>query len=229
MLATYSDAESTALYHYCRSILSQNPFSGGFENLTRLFEMNLTSYEALQQEVQNAHDFNKKNDHTKFKFFLTSFVRLHGYFFSWSIRMHLEHLKGNTELISSQATQTSESTTLLSKLHDTLNSKILRHDREINNEKLQDMTSTILEDFDYLISSGKLTDLHLLRLIAICIFSVHFAELPDAQLLSADSNFSSFLKNSSFSQQSAAVSLPRPQRTIIQSMTLVLLFGIVNR
>eukprot|EP01032_Pedospumella_encystans_P027471 gene27471-31049_t len=50
VLATYSDAECVAVYHYCRSILSLNPFSGGFENLSLLFAKNAINMRTLMAQ-----------------------------------------------------------------------------------------------------------------------------------------------------------------------------------
>lgn len=99
VLATYSDAECVAVYHYCRSILSLNPFSGGFENLSLLFAKNAVSMRTLMAQ----HDKPKYNPLARglgstgkskkasvppLKHFLTQFVHLHGQLFTFTTHMH---------------------------------------------------------------------------------------------------------------------------------------------
>ena len=45
VLSTYTDDEFLAVYHYCRSILIQEPFTPGFENLNVLYTKNSKIYE----------------------------------------------------------------------------------------------------------------------------------------------------------------------------------------
>jgi len=95
VLATYSDAECVAVYHYCRSILSLNPFSGGFENLSLLFAKNAINMRTLM--AQDKPKYNplarglgkgKKATVPPLKHFLTQFVHLHGQLFSFTSHMH---------------------------------------------------------------------------------------------------------------------------------------------
>lgn len=98
VLATYSDAECVAVYHYCRSILSLNPFSGGFENLSLLFAKNAIHMRTLM--AQDKPKYNplargvgstgkgKKTTVPPLKHFLTQFVHLHGQLFAFTTHMH---------------------------------------------------------------------------------------------------------------------------------------------
>ena len=263
MLATYNEAESTALYHYCRSIMADNAFTGGFENIARLFAVNKSSYEQLHQQVQrpNFSDLrSRKPDNTKFKYFLTSFVRLHGILFAWSIRMHLEYLKatggGNTTVeekavSSSQKSASHESSSLLSHLNDIMSSSVLKGvTDEIQIDQIHGMIMSLLEELDVQLHSQKLTDLHLLRLVAISIFSVHFAENPEFSCLNTtnegakDKNTGSGGDLSVFIHSCSMASSGDGQapdstgtsgsgsltyRSKIQSLALVAIFGLVNR
>lgn len=196
--------------------------------MAQLFDMNQSSYEAQQEQLRRMGEVHgRKGDTLRFKFFLTNFVRLHAYLFSWSVRMHLLYLK-NAGVVSSQ--NSTESTTLLSKLDDSLGRKLLKSSRKVDIEMLQQLTVSVLEDFDHLLQLGRLNDLHLLRLLAISIFTVHFAEMPETTLLSTDSNFSSFLQSSSVRSTQASIEpANKPDRTLIQSQALIALFGLVNR
>jgi hypothetical protein len=240
MLATYNEAESTALYHYCRGIMTQNPFIGGFENLARLFALNRNSYDSLKMQLQRenssftvsaASNQNKakKIENLKFKFFLTSFVRLHSYFFAWTIRMHLDYLKTVDEGLSQESV---ESSTLLLQMNDLLSKSVLKDKADvINFTELQEMTMAVLEEFDDLILSQKLTDLHLLRLTAVSMFSIHFAELPSVGVFS-DANFTTFLQQSSHSSHSVLENAGKSEpkyRSMIQSLCLTSLYGLIAR
>lgn len=244
MLATYNEAESTALYHYCRSVLTQNPFSGGFENLARLFALNKHSYDTLYQQIhaqsstnqsslnyprQHSHQQNRKvNEQLKFKFLLTSFVRLHGLLFAWTIRMHMEYL----QTAEGMSQESIESSTLLVLMNDSLTKTILGNKTDVDYEEIQELIFSILQEFDDVIYTSKLTDLHLLRLITISMFSVHFAEMPSAGLFN-DANFSTFLQHHTCStpsvQSPISFSHPIAHRTIIQSLSLSAIYAIVTR
>jgi hypothetical protein len=270
MLATYNEAESTALYHYCRSIMSDNAFTGGFENIARLFAVNKSSFEQLHQQVQRPNFSeqlrSRKPDNTKFKYFLTSFVRLHGIFFAWSIRMHLEYLKATgsvsvdeSHISSSQKSTSHESSTLLNQLNEIMSSSVLKGvPDDIQADQIHGMIMNVLEELDVQLHSQKLTDLHLLRLIAISIFSVHFAENPEfSSLNTANQNTSEKASGSSGSghantgdlsvfihscsmasgpevqahdSSSAVSNVSNPgYRSKVQSLALIAIFGLVNR
>lgn len=103
MLATYSDAECVAVYHYCRSILSLNPFSGGFENLALLMAKNAAAMRTLKNippigatgrglvhpgANSSGKSGGKKGGAAPLKHFLTRFVHCHGQLFAFASQMH---------------------------------------------------------------------------------------------------------------------------------------------
>jgi hypothetical protein len=54
VLATYGQSELVAVYHYCRSVLVAHPFSLGYTNLSTLFGKNERSYaQALRHGLEN--------------------------------------------------------------------------------------------------------------------------------------------------------------------------------
>jgi hypothetical protein len=250
MLATYSEAESTALYHYCRSVMTSNPFSGGFENLARLFALNKVSFDslnALVAQLKNEERVdsyrnngvvknNNSNESLKFKFLLTSFVRLHGILFAWTIRMHLEHLRSSSSSLlnedrgNSSSQDSTESSTLLFHLNESLASSVLNGDEKVNLTEIQELITSVVEEFEELIYSSKLTDLHLLRLISVSMFTIHFADLPSDSALFFSSSFSSFLQHSaschSLSGKEDSVKEPR---SLIQSLALSSVYGLVTK
>jgi hypothetical protein len=89
VLAGYSSAECVAVFHYCRSILSKNPFTGGHENLVILFNKVKRQHDAWL-ESEDAFDtldseagFGKRKSKeaskvNRVKAFLLRFTHLHG-------------------------------------------------------------------------------------------------------------------------------------------------------
>lgn len=212
MLATYNEAESTALYHYCRSIMSQQPFSGGLENMARLFCGNTIIFEQLQrQKLREILKSSRNESFFRFKFFLTSFVRLHGLLFGLSIRMHAENTLSSAP-----------DSALLIKLNSLL-SPVLAVEHDDIFKYCEDLLSGLLEDFDTVVNFVKMTDLHLLRLIGISIFFIHFAEV----------NFSKVLLDNQFKQTLVdglhLVDTEFDARSRMQSYSLMCLYGIVSR
>lgn len=218
MLATYcGQAESTALYHYCRSIMSQSPFSGGLENLIRLFNANKITFEELQLQQKNESlKVSKSDQYLKFKFFLTSFVRFHGLLFALSIRMHLDYFQNLGQITSIQ-------NTLLFRLNAQLFS-VLETGGEDPFKYCENMLATLLEEFDDIIHTVKMSDLHLLRLIGIGIFLVHFSEVNFGDILLEKTLLQS-LVGSDFVFTRNCNNL----RSKIQSYSLMCIFGIVSR
>lgn len=206
MLATYSEAESTAVFHYCRSILAKNPFSGGLANLAKLFSLNTESYRSLHRQYRG-------DANIRFKYFLTSFVRLHSLLFSWTIQMHADHAH------LPDASQTA----LVTELNGILSNSVLKGTQGMNTEEFHELLENLLRDLDLLIFTPKLTDLHLLRLVAICIFSIHFADTPERNAES------SFLSSLSSIEDSTAEAEEIAHRTKVQSLALTVLFKLVSR
>lgn len=232
MLATYNEAESTAVFHYCRSVLAKMPFSGGLQNLAKLYSINVESFRSLQRQYHGDHN-------SRFKFFLTSFVRLNGLLFGWTINMHRDYivLTGGDELSTQSSVALGNDSIAVNQLHEMLSSSVFKaSSKYVNEVEFSELLEAVMRDLDLLINTPKLTDLHLLRLVAICIFSVHFAESPERCGIEGSGNdgANSFL--SSFS----SVEDSQPQadyseaeeveyRTKVQSLALSMLFKLVSR
>lgn len=207
--------------------------------MAQIFEANLPKYQEYAGIRERLDNVAHLPEAQRLKMFYCDFVQLQGVFFAWSVRMHLEYIR-NSLLSQPTSTQSStESTTLLSKLNDTIASKLLRSDRELKAAKLQQLTAQWLEDFDWIISEDKLRGGGATRFVAVCLFAIHFADMPDASLLSnGDGSFSQFLHATYDSQvttdaaavtQTAADGARKVDRTIIQSQALSMLFGMVTR
>lgn len=206
--------------------------------MAQIFEANLPKYQEYAGIRERLDNIAHLPEAQRLKMFYCDFVQLQGLFFAWSVRMHLEYIR-NSSLSQPTSTQSStESTTLLSKLNDTIASKLLRSDRELKATKLQQLTAQWLEDFDWIISEDKLRGGGASRFVTVCLFAIHFADMPDASLLSnGDGSFSQFLHATYDSQvttdaaatPTAADGARKVDRTIIQSQALSMLFGMVTR
>eukprot|EP00981_Chlorochromonas_danica_P006442 scaffold1389_cov251-Ochromonas_danica.AAC.40 len=230
MLATYNEAESTAVFHYCRSVLAKMPFSGGLQNLAKLYSINVESFRSLQRQYRGDHN-------SRFKYFLTSFVRLNGLLFGWTINMHRDYivLTGGDEPSTQSSVALGNDSIAVNQLHDMLSSSVFKtSSKYVNEVEFSELLEEVMRDLDLLINTPKLTDLHLLRLVAICIFSVHFAESPERCGIEGNDSGNSFL--SSFS----SVEDSQPQadyseaeeveyRTKVQSLALSMLFKLISR
>jgi hypothetical protein len=245
MLATYHDAESTAVFHYCRSILAKQPFSGGLQNLAKVFAHNVDTYRSLQRQYRG-------DPSIRFKHFLTSYVRLHSLLFTWSIDMHLDYLHTHNSYIQRdeilliqeiQKTLKASNTNNKGNMQLTPTAVIAGYEKE--EEEFFNILDELLRDLDLLIYYPKLSDLHLLRLAAIGIFSVHFAENPMHASTSGNASANTNTTDSPsflFSLSSIEDSAPGTQnsnsnndhdevvnRTKIQSYALVALFKVITR
>ena len=202
VLATYGNSELVAVYHYCRSVLVIQPSSVGYDNLCILFDKNAKAFmQALRQkEYEEAQgpvvvgngfrdrkqDAGSKSGKMKVHFFFLQFIRLHGLIFEWSMS------KFQPSTFSSSKRN----------LSSTLNVGEFISD-------LQDLMNT-LED---LLQASIFSDALLVRLLVICIFSVH-ESIPSSHRKVGDEK--KITRNSG-------------PRTIGESLALVMIYGFISR
>jgi hypothetical protein len=165
VLATYEDKECIAIYHYCRSILVHQPFNGGFDNLTILFSKNKTAVDQLtaagRDNMGDKSNLGRKHqDLVKTKTFLAKFSRCHGMLFELSSKMMAAVSKSSDGNSSSSSGGSGEIASLI-------NSNFI--------DTFDVLLSDTLEAFDGQLVSAALGDPVLVRLLAICLFSVHYA------------------------------------------------------
>jgi len=224
VLATYSDAEFVAIYHYCRSIMVEHPFTGGFENLMTMFSKNAVAYAALKKQKvlfdpvlpvsvgsSRKMDKPKKMDNSKLKSFLTKFIRLHGLLFDWSTQMHRYY---------SQVDSSSSSTLSYAAFsHLKLNSSAAQPEgfgsEDINVDMYITLLHNVLEEYDQQLAQSSLSDQILVKLVAICVFSVHYGSERSNNIL---------LHNTTLENRHHIATRSTPE-----SLALITLFGIINR
>lgn len=202
VLATYSDAECAALYHYCRSILSLQPFAGGFENLALLFENNAQAFRKLAPLPAKGNISSAKSTKSRMavplKPFLTRFVYLHGLLFAHTTSVHQSYAQvhenatqesaysAHSSLPLAQNTPVSASQTSWVPV---LKSGLPAHtsnsggDIEHQCETFTALLRQVLDEYETHLTVGTLPDALLVQLLAICLFSVHYAVGREANLL----------------------------------------------
>lgn len=217
VLATYSQVEHRAVYHYCRSILVQQPFTGGLENLSLLFAKNLRSFSAigtaLPSRSHHGDGKSRKGDSARLKTFLTRFVRLHGLLFDWASRMHRDLASVPSSMESSSAPPGQQ--------RQLLGEEPLS--AEAQAEEFMSVLQTTLEDLDQQLSGSLLDDSLLLQLLVLCLFSVHFGVAQEENLLMHSMSYSD---DPDLCAGSSGASAPR---TVTESLGLIALFGVINK
>lgn len=262
VLATYSDAECVALYHYCRSILSSQPFAGGFENLALLFASNAEAYRKLPSLAPSAAQAGvgggKPRNSRKpvpLKPFLTRFVYLHGLLFSWTTIMHQSY----AQLQDSQESAFSSSAPSFGQQEPLSGSQasswvpVLKtglsapaggvgggnngdNDFDRKYEHFTALLRQVLNEYEVHLTAGNLPDALLVRLLAICLFSVHYAVGKEANLLSyialagaKDGGGGSAVQQWLEEQRRHCADPQSQARTGTECLALLMLFGIISR
>lgn len=192
VLATYEEKQCIAIYHYCRSIMVDTPFSGGFDNLSILFTKNKKAYDALleQQRVegnaarQQPLGMSRKNQELeKTKSFLTKFVRCHGTLFEVSTQMHASFEKMGAAPASSSSSSSSSSVN--TEGIEAASGAVLSGQQQ---EEFDLLVADMLDELDKQLASACFGDALLVRFLIICIFSVHYAAHPSDSILLQDSD-----------------------------------------
>ncbi len=200
--------------------MAKNPFSGGLQNLAKLYSLNVASYHALRRQYHG-------DQTVRFKFFLTSFVRLHAMLFAGTIQMHADYLLA---IDSKASNNNANNTTLVTELHQILSSTVLPS--SLNRDEVEELLDTLMKDLDLLIYTPKVTELHLMRLVAICFFAIHFAENPEQRFGEACfGQESSFLSSLSSIDDAADAESEESMaaRTKVQSFALIALFKLMTK
>ena len=152
ILASYSDNYFLAIFYYYRSILCEQSFTNGIENLTILYDKLIKNYNIL------IFNYNKKNKNVsmnlierkkleienKSKIFLINILKLHKILFNWSNKLK---------------TKQNDSDFMI----------------DINN--FQEEMSELMLNFDELLNNQAFSEAILLKLISLSIFSIHYSSI----------------------------------------------------
>lgn len=165
VLASYADMDCSAVYHYCRSVLILKPFASGFDNLRLVFDRNLRAYSALSEEPSVEGDALSQTDHKKSlviraQSFFIRFVRLHGDLFSWT----------HTTAASISDRQQASCSAGTEQIHPYKAEKF-------DVPKCISLVQKILSDFEFFMrydEASIFSEMLLVRLLAIALFSVHY-------------------------------------------------------
>ncbi len=242
VLATYSQIEYVAVYHYCRSILVQQPFTGGLENLSLLFAKNARSFQSLMTTTDPAPSRSKRagdglpamTNHPKS--FFTSFLRLHGLLFEWSSRMHRDaaSLPSSIESAMMAGEKGVAPTTeaggavdvdeYLSLLQSTLDSL----DRLLQSPSAGPKTAS-----GAVPPTGVLGEAVLVQLLSICLFSLHYGAMKEENMVMETMAYADGDSDAAdpfgFLAGGTGQADHVRGRTVSESLALVTLFGVVNR
>ena len=206
VLATYGNSELVAVYHYCRSVLVTQPSSVGYENLRILFEKNAKAHlQAIRQRSEEGEhqgaalaanfstrkqDVSSKSGKMKVHFFFSQFIRLHGLLFEWSMS------KFEPPTASSSKRNPTPASTV-----------------DIDVEEFTSEVQELMSTFDELLQAGIFSDALLVRLLIICIFSVH-ESVPSCHMRAGEEK--KVVRNSG-------------PRTIGESLALAIIYGFISK
>lgn len=176
VLATYREDYCLAVYYYCRSILTLQPFTGGYENLAVIFCKNTTKFQILN-EKSNSNSYNNHRDRKSFmklNNFMTLFIRLHGLLFWWNTLIQSE--TEESELSQNSQGEYFNLLTKKSGENGILSAEkmgLSKVNERINPDYYQDILRRTMKEYDELLQLPTLTDTILIKLLVICIFSIH--------------------------------------------------------
>jgi hypothetical protein len=153
VLATYVDAELLAVYHYCRSILVEEPFVSSLDNLASLFEKNA---EAIRRDptgnagaIVGNPDKMRRSGSLTAKKFMANYVHLQGILFKWT--RECQSYRWN--LVTSPRSPP----------------------EQINVDEFVESLHSLLEEYDQLLANSAVSEQLLIKLLVIGIFGVHFS------------------------------------------------------
>lgn len=152
VLATYVEAETVAVYRYCRSLLIAQPFATAEENLALMFERSRQRPLAAPMGTVLTASSPSKEKSSFLKSFLHRLTRMHGILFSLASRP-TSNGNGNNTAGANHFSATS------SRGGGTL-------------EYPRDMELLVFKDFDILLRAGVIGDALLLKIVVTNIFCV---------------------------------------------------------
>ena len=156
----------------------------------------------------------RKIDTVKLKAFLTKFVHVHGLLFDWATQMHRHH---------SQTDQSFSYGTTFSHLKASSAQPDGFGSTEISVEMYIASLHNVLEEYDQQLAQSALSDQILVKLLVVCIFSVHFGAGKDQNIL-----LSSAAKGDPTSTTTKTNEKPQ-SRSVPEALALISLFGVINR
>jgi hypothetical protein len=227
----------------------QQPFAAGVENLVVLFDKNgrlykqLKSGEGQQQLIDSlSHiaDKNKKAIAFRVKTFLIMFVRLHGVLFGWTRRAvklmanENDHQRNAAvpEAPQEEALPTGDEAGPAAAASKPIRPEDLA---AFNAEGFREMCQSVLEEFDSLLAASAFGETLLVRMLVLCIFSVHEA----SRILSSSStttaatttgrNDTNYNRESDESDHRRDAEASTASRSLSESLALFQNIGLVNK
>jgi len=203
VLATYEKSDLVAVYHYCRSVLVSHPFSQGYANLSTLFGKNEKAYQNALRDMQ------RDNEATVLVSAAGSVATLRrlpgggtGGKHDQKIKVHffiLQFIRLHASIFEWYACRFG------------LLGDAPKAPPQINIEDFTSDVHDMLSHFDEVVTS--LSDALLVRLLVICIYSVH----------------ESIPVPTRGEHEEKTLSRNRGPRTTGESLALIIIYGLVNK
>ena len=200
------------------------PFISGFDNLGLIFDKNMRAYNILltqgpslltQQSISGLGSGSALSIKDKKKIIssmaqslLIRFVRLHGDLFKWThatVKAINERQKAASDDMDDSVTLAEESSKVLTEPYIAF---------EFDLTKFLSLVQEVLSDFEYFMQNDEssiFSEIFLVRLLAVSLFSVHHASTVFCENQSKSSEFSS------------------SDRSVTKSLALYFLFNFVSR
>lgn len=176
VLSSYTDIDYLAVYHYCRSVMIPKPFVSGCDNLSMIFDKNIRTYASLRDDSPDTKvdrqegstvDLSKKQSlAVRAHSFFIRFIRLHGDLFKWTLATS----RGITDLQKTLGSGTGNVTGSAAEQAQTYVAERF----DVN--KCMSLIHKVLSDFEFFMrydESSVFSEMLLVKLLAIAIFSVH--------------------------------------------------------
>jgi hypothetical protein len=255
VLATYCSAECVAVSHYCRSVLVNAPFLGGYDNLRVSFSRNHKAYLSAKE---NTHNFEQSvataiannlvsttnavsqqakriaPDSLQNKLWLIRFVRSHGVLFDWSeLRLKNAEKAATVKSVVSIGNEEDKEVDP----QEALSSIRVSVDTTLTSSEFLTDVSNLFQEFNILLFHAVYGDSLLIKMMIICVFSVHQSVPP--HLYGAISTKSTSSSTPTSAMNTSTSDSPTPvgnsqltiytaRRTKGESMSLIILFEFVN-
>ena len=147
----YGEQELPALFHYCLSISTREPFQTGAANLALFFKRNKKHVRSLEEDPSRGQS---RGQRPGGRSTISRFIRLHGILFEAALRHEDAAMPGSADEMLA-AVQCSVSMDARSMAEFT------------------ELMPSVLDRLTNLVANGQVSEGGLLKIVAVCVFSAH--------------------------------------------------------
>lgn len=233
-----SETELNAIYFYCRSILVAQPFQTGIDNLKVVFDKSARNSSRMAAAAARGN-----SSGANLQRFFSRFISLHGLLFGLALKegavRAAVHQSGAEPALTPHTTATP---------HDEFQYSIgstpptpeataatLSYSNAMTKiaPQIMSLMPNVVDELESFLSNAQsgLTSEHLLRLMAICLFSVHCSTCESVTKSSCTSppQSSSPTKANTATRDVKISAASLERRTNSQSLALIFLFNVINK